>query len=88
MRGDKRLLLTLATGSGKTFVAIQIIWKLWGDTWRTDRNPRVLYLADRNVLVDDPHPHPSLAEALCAGGRQAGSRSRSVGCPVISAMSS
>lgn len=54
VRGDKRLLLTMATGTGKTFVALQIIWKLWSGSWRTDRKPRVLYLADRNILVDQP----------------------------------
>ena len=54
VRGDKRLLLTLATGTGKTFVAMQIVWKLWQSEWRHDRKPRVLYLADRNVLVDQP----------------------------------
>jgi type I restriction enzyme R subunit len=47
----------LATGTGKTFVSFQIIWKLWDTRWnRTGehRRPRVLYLADRNILVDDP----------------------------------
>lgn len=54
LRGDKRLLLTLATGTGKTFVSMQIVWKLWKSGWRSDRNPRVLYLADRNILIDQP----------------------------------
>jgi type I restriction enzyme R subunit len=54
LRGDKRLLLTMATGTGKTFVAMQIVWKLWNVNWRPGRNPRILYLADRNVLVDQP----------------------------------
>ena len=52
--GEKRLLLTMATGTGKTFVATQIVWKLWNSRWRTDRHPRVLYLADRNILIDQP----------------------------------
>jgi type I restriction enzyme R subunit len=52
--GDKRLLLTMATGTGKTFVSMQIVWKLWNSGWVRDRNPRILYLADRNVLVDQP----------------------------------
>jgi metal-responsive CopG/Arc/MetJ family transcriptional regulator len=52
--GEKRLLLTMATGTGKTFVAMQVIWKLWNVAWRPGRNPRILYLADRNVLVDQP----------------------------------
>jgi type I restriction enzyme R subunit len=54
LRGDKRLLLTMATGTGKTFVAMQIAWKLWQSHWRAGRNPRILYLADRNILVDQP----------------------------------
>jgi len=55
--GKKRVLLTMATGTGKTLVAFQILWKLWNARWnRTGeyRRPRILYLADRNVLVDDP----------------------------------
>ncbi len=54
LRGDQRLLLTMATGTGKTFVAMQIVWKLWNVNWHAGRNPRILYLADRNVLVDQP----------------------------------
>ncbi len=54
LAGDDRLLLTLATGTGKTFVAMQTVWKLWKSGWRTGRNPRILYLADRNILVDQP----------------------------------
>lgn len=49
-----RILLTMATGTGKTFVALQILWKLWKSKWRGDRKPRFLYLADRNILVDQP----------------------------------
>lgn len=57
LQGRQRILITMATGTGKTFVAFQICWKLWSSRWnRTGefRRPRVLYLADRNVLVDDP----------------------------------
>lgn len=54
LSGKRRVLLTLATGSGKTFVSLQIVWKLWTSRWKTDRNPRVLYLADRNILIDQP----------------------------------
>ncbi len=54
LRGDKRLLLTLATGTGKTFVSMQIVWKLWNSGWRPGRRPRILYLADRNILIDQP----------------------------------
>ena len=55
--GNARTLLTMATGTGKTVVAFQICWKLWNSRWnRTGehRRPRILYLADRNILVDDP----------------------------------
>ncbi len=44
----QRILLTMATGTGKTFVAFQIVWRLW----KAGRKKRVLYLADRNVLID------------------------------------
>lgn len=57
LKGRERLLLTMATGTGKTFVAFQICWKLWSSRWnRTGehRRPRILYLADRNILVDQP----------------------------------
>jgi len=57
LQGRRRILLTMATGTGKTVVAFQICWKLWSSRWnRTGeyRRPRILYLADRNVLVDDP----------------------------------
>lgn len=46
--GQERILLTMATGTGKTFVAFQIIWRLW----KAKRKKRILYLADRNVLID------------------------------------
>jgi len=54
LQGRPRLLLTLATGSGKTFVSMQIVWKLWNGSWRKERKPRILYLADRKFLVDHP----------------------------------
>ncbi|MDO9181349.1 MAG: DEAD/DEAH box helicase family protein, partial [Bacteriovorax sp.] len=51
-----RILLTLATGTGKTFIAFQIAWKLFHTRWnlRRDgtRRPRILFLADRNILAD------------------------------------
>ena len=53
----KRILLTMATGTGKTLVAFQICWKLWSSRWNRKgeyRRPKILYLADRSVLVDDP----------------------------------
>jgi type I restriction enzyme R subunit len=57
LQGKKRLLLTMATGTGKTVVAFQICWKLWSARWnRTNeyRRLKILYLADRNILIDDP----------------------------------
>ena len=45
---QQRILLTMATGTGKTFVAFQIVWRLW----KAGRKKRILYLADRNVLID------------------------------------
>jgi len=56
-QGRPRILLTMATGSGKTVVAFQICWKLWSSRWNGAgdyRRPRILYLADRNILIDDP----------------------------------
>lgn len=55
--GKRRVLLIMATGTGKTPVAFQICWKLWNARWnRTGehRRPKILYLSDRNILVDDP----------------------------------
>lgn len=58
LKGKSRILLTMATGTGKTFVAFQIIWKLWSARWNrsgdSSRKPRVLYLSDRNILIDKP----------------------------------
>ena len=57
LNGQQRILLTMATGTGKTDVAFQICWKLWSSRWNRDgeyRKPRILYLADRNILIDDP----------------------------------
>ena len=54
--GEQRILLTLATGTGKTFIAFQIAWKLFQSRWtlsrEADRRPRILFLADRNVLAN------------------------------------
>ena len=58
LQGKRRVLLTMATGTGKTIVAFHICWKLWSSRWNRknepQRKPRILYLADRNFLVDDP----------------------------------
>ena len=54
-KGQKRILLTLATGTGKTFIAFQIVWKLFETRWnleKTGTRPRILFLADRNVLAN------------------------------------
>lgn len=60
--GKKRVLLTLATGTGKTAIAFQIAWKLFHAKWtvrqsidspgRATKSPRILFLADRNILAD------------------------------------
>jgi type I restriction enzyme R subunit len=58
VRGRRKVLLTMATGTGKTYVAFQICWKLWSSRWSRQANhrrPRILFLADRNILVDDPY---------------------------------
>jgi len=61
---QQRILLTLATGTGKTFIAFQIAWKLFHCRWNlTDwqkeneptRRPRILFLADRNILADQAY---------------------------------
>ena len=57
LQGRPRILLTMATGTGKTDVAFQICWKLWSSRWNRDggyRRPRILYLSDRSILIDDP----------------------------------
>ena len=47
-KGQNRILLVMATGTGKTFTAFQIIWRLW----KSKTKQRILFLADRNILVD------------------------------------
>jgi type I restriction enzyme R subunit len=62
--GKPRVLLTLATGTGKTFIAFQIAWKLFHSRWNLvdwksgnapTRRPRILFLADRNILADQAY---------------------------------
>ena len=62
--GRDRILLTLATGTGKTFIAFQIAWKLFQSRWNLgdwkkegepSRRPRILFLADRNLLADQAY---------------------------------
>ena len=55
----QRILLTLATGTGKTFIAFQLAWKLFHARWNLKRDavrtPRILFLADRNILADQAY---------------------------------
>jgi type I restriction enzyme, R subunit len=57
--GRSRILLTLATGTGKTFIAFQIAWKLFHSRWNLSREPsrrpRILFLADRNILANQAY---------------------------------
>ena len=57
--GKDRILLTLATGTGKTFIAFQLAWKLFQSRWNLSgdakRRPRILFLADRNILADQAY---------------------------------
>lgn len=62
--GIYRILLTLATGTGKTFIAFQLAWKLFQSRWNLNdwhqegeptRRPRILFLADRNILADQAY---------------------------------
>ena len=58
-KNTKRILLTLATGTGKTFIAFQIAWKLFNSRWNlggeATRRPRILFLADRNILANQAY---------------------------------
>ncbi|MFZ4580156.1 MAG: EcoAI/FtnUII family type I restriction enzme subunit R [Myxococcota bacterium] len=57
--GQRRILLTLATGTGKTAIAFQIAWKLYQSRWNLTaeptRRPRILFLADRNLLANQAY---------------------------------
>jgi len=57
--GRERILLTLATGTGKTMIAFQIAWKLFQSRWNLSRQPtrrpRILFLADRNILANQAY---------------------------------
>lgn len=65
VQGKERILLTLATGTGKTAIAFQIAWKLFQTRWNitrrllsgveVNRRPRILFLADRNILADQAY---------------------------------
>jgi len=64
-------LLTLATGTGKTFIAFQIAWKLFHSRWNLSREPsrrpRILFLADRNILADQAYKRLLRLSRRCAG---------------------
>lgn len=69
-RGQNRILLVMATGTGKTYTAFQIIWRLW----KAKQRKRILYLSDRNVLVDqtmvnDFRPFGSVMAKLSTGSK-------------------
>ena len=71
-----RILLTLATGTGKTFIAFQIAWKLFQSRWNLSREPsrrpRILFLADRNILADQAYNAFSAVSRGCDGADRAG----------------
>ena len=58
-QGKERILLTLATGTGKTGIAVQLCWKLFQSKWNLSREPvrrpRILFLADRNILANQAY---------------------------------
>jgi len=58
-KGQDRILLTMATGTGKTFIAFQLAWKLFQSRWnlsrKPTRRPRILFLADRNILANQAY---------------------------------
>ena len=54
-KGEQRILLTMATGTGKTYTAFQICWKLYQTNWNTrgtGQKPRILFITDRNILAN------------------------------------
>ena len=71
-----RILLTLATGTGKTFIAFQIAWKLFHSRWNLSREPsrrpRILFLADRNILADQAYNAFSRLSRRRTGAHRAG----------------
>ena len=58
-QGKNRILLTMATGTGKTFIAFQLAWKLFQSRWNLSRQPtrrpRILFLSDRNILANQAY---------------------------------
>jgi len=87
--GKDRLLLTLATGTGKTFIAFQIAWKLFHSRWNLtrepSRRPRILFLADRNILADQAY---NAFSAFPEDARRSARRERSPRTPACFSPSS
>ncbi len=80
--GRDRILLTLATGTGKTFIAFQVAWKLFHSRWNLSRepsrHPRILFLADRNILANQAYnnfsafPEDAMVRIAAGGHPQKG----------------
>lgn len=73
--GKDRVLLTLATGTGKTYIAFQIVYRLFQSKWNRDgidRRPKILFLADRNVLADQAYNtfNPLEKDIIRLGGKE------------------
>ncbi len=79
-KGRDRVLLVMATGTGKTYTAFQIIWRLW----KAGRKKRILFLADRNVLVDQTmvNDFRPFGPAMAKLSTHAGTIERQDGSPV------
>src|SRR5260370_28003588 len=81
---EPRILLTLATGTGKTFIAFQVAWKLFHSRWNLShepsRRPRILFLSDRNNLADQAYnnfsafPYDAMAHITPTDIRKQGKR--------------
>ena len=78
-KGQDRILLVMATGTGKTYTAFQIIWRLW----KAGRKKRILFLADRNVLIDQAmvNDFRPFGGAMAKLSTHAGTIDRDVGSP-------
>ena len=77
-RGQKRVLLVMATGTGKTYTAFQIIWRLW----KSRQKKRILFLADRNILVDQTKNNDFKPFGAYSGERDRRFRPIVTGCTV------
>lgn len=93
--GRDRVLLTLATGTGKTFCAFQLAWKLYQARWNLSdwrnpqakadelgtRRPRILFLADRNILADQAYNAFFCIPGRCLGTHRPRGNSAQGRCP-------